>query len=108
MKKIGCWDSYLRYDKLAGDILKYSQNNHRDILSGKEENDDNAQESESDTEIVVRPDGSKVLMITTHIGKMETVTSVQISKPAPLQDGHSQQMQEIQTARQAAIHTQSK
>lgn len=40
------------------------------------------EEEETKTEIVVKPDGSKVLMITVTIGGQEAVTSVELSKPA--------------------------
>lgn len=39
------------------------------------------EEEETKTEIVVKPDGSKVLMITVTVGGQEAVTSVEISKP---------------------------
>ena len=38
-------------------------------------------EEESKTEIVVRPDGSKILMITVSIAGQEAVTSVELAKP---------------------------
>ena len=38
-------------------------------------------EEETKTEIVVKPDGSKVLMITVTVGGQEAVTSVELSKP---------------------------
>ncbi|EOS22168.1 hypothetical protein C806_03792 [Lachnospiraceae bacterium 3-1] len=39
------------------------------------------QESESKTEIIVKPDGSRVLVMTMSIGGMETTMSLEISKP---------------------------
>ena len=39
------------------------------------------EEEETRTEIVVRPDGSKVLMITVTVGGQEAVTSVELAKP---------------------------
>lgn len=38
-------------------------------------------EGETRTEVVVKPDGSKVLMITVTVGGQEAVTSVELSKP---------------------------
>ncbi len=38
-------------------------------------------EGQTKSEIVVKPDGSRVLMITMSIGGMEAVTSVEISEP---------------------------
>lgn len=42
---------------------------------------DMPEEEETRTEIVVRPDGSKVLMITVTVGGQEAVTSVELAKP---------------------------
>ena len=42
---------------------------------------DMPEEEETRTEIVVRPDGSKVLMITVSVGGQEAVTSVELAKP---------------------------
>ena len=39
------------------------------------------EEEETRTDIVIRPDGSKVLMITVTVGGQEAVTSVELSKP---------------------------
>lgn len=50
----------------------------------EESNDrkDMPEEAETRTEIVVRPDGSKVLMITVTVGGQEAVTNVELAKPA--------------------------
>ena len=42
---------------------------------------DMPEEEETRTEIVVRPDGSKILMITVNVGGQEAVTSVELAKP---------------------------
>ena len=39
------------------------------------------QESESKTDVIVKPDGSRVLVMTMSIGGMETAMSLEISKP---------------------------
>ena len=52
--------------------------------STEEKSDDKKEmpdEGETRTEIVVRPDGSKVLMITVTVGGQEAVTSVELAKP---------------------------
>ena len=52
--------------------------------SSEEKSDDKKdmpEEGETRTEIVVRPDGSKVLMITVSVGGQEAVTSVELAKP---------------------------
>ena len=39
------------------------------------------QESETQTDIIVKPDGSRVLMVTMNISGMKTTMSLEISKP---------------------------
>ncbi|MCM1174836.1 MAG: hypothetical protein NC341_07260 [Blautia sp.] len=36
----------------------------------------------SDSEVITRPDGSKILMITNRIGNMESVTGIKLSEPS--------------------------
>ncbi len=48
------------------------------------------EESKSDSEIITRPDGSKVLMITNQIGGMQTVTSIKLSEPTPFQNDYKE------------------
>lgn len=48
------------------------------------------EESKSDSEIITRPDGSKVLMITNQIGGMETVTSIKLSQANPFQNDYKE------------------
>ena len=56
-----------------------------DSLDQKVENEDEKkdvpEEEETRTEVVVRSDGSKVLMITVTVGGQEAVTSVELAKP---------------------------
>lgn len=57
----------------------------------KTEDEERTQEkSKSDTEIITRPDGSKVLMITNQIGGMQTVTSIKLSGPNPFQNDYKE------------------
>lgn len=49
------------------------------------------QESESKTEIIVKPDGSRVLVMTMSIGGMETTMSLEISKPTEAPNENSEQ-----------------
>lgn len=44
---------------------------------------------ESKASIIVKPDGSKVLLVTTGFGGMETTMSIEISKPAEMQNDNS-------------------
>ena len=50
-------------------------------VENEEEKKEMPDEEETRTEIVVRPDGSKVLMITVTVGGQEAVTSVELAKP---------------------------
>ena len=50
-----------------------------------------SQESETTTEIIVKPDGSRVLMMTMSIGGMETTMSLEISKPTEAPNENSEQ-----------------
>jgi hypothetical protein len=50
----------------------------------------NKQESESKTDIIVKPDGSRVLVMTMSIGGMETTMSLEISKPTEAPNEYSQ------------------
>ncbi len=43
-------------------------------------------ETENRTDIIVKPDGSRVLVITSNIGEMKTTMSIEISKPADMQN----------------------
>ena len=48
------------------------------------------QKSESKTEIIVKPDGSRVLVMTMSIGGMETTMSLEISKPTEAPNENSE------------------
>ena len=48
-------------------------------------------ESEAKTEIITKPDGSRVLVMTMSIGGMETTMSLEISKPTEAPNGNSKQ-----------------
>ena len=50
-------------------------------VSDEELKQEDKQESESKTEIIVKPDGSRVLVMTMSIGGMETTMTLEISKP---------------------------
>lgn len=70
-------------DKDTASLNRHSQSvlprNEANTLSG-------AQETDTHSEIIVRPDGSRVLMITVEIGGMQTAMSLQISEPTDLQN----------------------
>jgi hypothetical protein len=56
---------YMKYEKMLEDYNLLAQN----------------QESETNTNIIVKPDGSRVLVVTMNVGGMETTMSLEISKP---------------------------
>lgn len=47
----------------------------------EEEKKSYSDEQKTDTEIIVKPDGSKIMMTTVRVGGMETVMSMEIAKP---------------------------
>ena len=60
-------------------------------VSDEEVEQAGSQESETTTEIIVKPDGSRVLMMTMSIGGMETTMSLEISKPTEAPNENSEQ-----------------
>lgn len=48
-------------------------------------------EAENKTEIIVKPDGSRVLVVTMNFGGMETTMSIEISKPTDFPNDNSKQ-----------------
>ena len=59
-------------------------------VSDEELEQEDKQESESKTEIIVKPDGSRVLVMTMSIGGMETTMSLEISKPTEAPNENSE------------------
>ena len=59
-------------------------------VSDEELKQEDKQESESKTEIIVKPDGSRVLVMTMRIGGMETTMSLEISKPTEAPNDNSE------------------
>lgn len=49
------------------------------------------EESKTDTDIIVKSDGSRVVVITTSLGGMETTMSLEISKPTAMQNESSKE-----------------
>ncbi len=70
--------------KSTNPLLVQEDNN----VSDEELEQVDKQESESKTEIIVKPDGSRVLVMTMSIGGMETTMCLEISKPteAPIEN----------------------
>ncbi len=61
------------------------------VLPDEESEQADSQEPESKTDIIVKPDGSRVLVMTMSIGGMETTMSLEISKPTKAPNDNSKQ-----------------
>lgn len=61
------------------------------VLADKESEKADRQESKTKTDIIIRPDGSRVLVMTMSIGGMETTMSLEISKPTEAPNENSKQ-----------------
>ncbi len=68
------------YDKelVENAVLKENEDSEKSM--------ENQEKTDSKTNIIVKADGSRVLMITTKIGGMESVMSLEISKPTDMQN----------------------
>ena len=62
-------------------LLEKADGSLNSEVENESEKKDMPEEEETRTEVVVRPDGSKVLMITVTVGGQEAVTSVELAKP---------------------------
>ena len=63
------------------ELMEKADNSLSPKVENEDEKKDIPDEEETRTDIVVRPDGSKVLMITVTVGEQEAVTSVELAKP---------------------------
>lgn len=69
-------------DEMAARTAEFAKNYKKALeeqKAGKTE-----EESETDSKIIVKPDGSRVLVTTVNMGGMKMVTSLEISKPTDL------------------------
>lgn len=81
---------YLNYKQFYDFLIKGNANKKASEEENVQSKENKEKESESRTEVVVKADGSRVLMITTQMGEMQTTTSVELSKPAPVQNKNLQ------------------
>ena len=92
-------DIFNSMSRFAGSITKSEETKSTESVSEDEknlkENDDKVmsdeelekaddQESKTKSDIIVKPDGSRVLVVTMSIGGMETTMSMEISKPTDI------------------------
>lgn len=73
-KVMGNWTSYLSYDKWMQSLMEHVD-----------------RDQETKTDIIVKADGSRVLVVTMNVGGMETSMSLEISKPTDMQNDISRQ-----------------
>lgn len=91
-----------RYHKNKADLPKggnyfdrgYWQENIRKAQTSVGEDSEQEKQTENDeqktdTEIIVKPDGSKIMMTTIRVGGTETVMSMEIAKPTNILGGDS-------------------
>ena len=65
--------------------------NQGDGTEETQESEEKKQESKTDTDIIVKADGSRVLLMTTRVCGMQTTRSVELSKPTAMQNDISEQ-----------------
>lgn len=87
------WKSFIeKFDESEEEIekqIKEAREMQKKAAAAKEaaaEKGSSKEEDGIETEIIVKPDGSKVLMITMSFAGVETTVSIQISKPSEEQD----------------------
>ena len=68
-----------------------------DLESFKQKEDSTEEENKTDTQILVRPDGSRVLLVKVMVAGMETTMSLKLSEATKMQnDSHSQEQESVQ------------
>lgn len=81
------------------DMIRYEDKEQKKSVrgSGFEEEMEKAEDekeemetSKTDTDVIVKPDGSRVLMVTTKVCGMQTTMSLEISKPTAMQNDISE------------------
>lgn len=84
-----------RYEQFTrkGEGTLSSSTVEESVTSNEDAVEDN-EETKSKTNIIVKPDGSRVLLITMSFGGMETTMSIEISKPTEMQNSSEQEGEE--------------
>ena len=83
------WQENIQKAMAGAEPLNHFSNER--VLPDKELEQADRQESETKTEIITKPDGSRVLVMTMSIGGMETTMSLEISKPTEVPNENSKQ-----------------
>lgn len=86
----------VRRRELLEQNLKLAEQNRKAALEGNqrteeeqemvEDEKEEVETSKTDTDIIVKPDGSRVLLVTTEVCGMQTSMSLEISKPTAMQN----------------------
>lgn len=92
-------------EKHVKDVLEEKQDKEDEKVHEQELTD--AEESKTDSEIVVKPDGSRVLMLTTHVGGAESSVAIEISKPTNMADDTRLSEQDINNIQEAMVNMAS-
>lgn len=71
------------------DKLKAEENEVDKTEASQEKKELDVDRKESESNIIVNPDGSRVLLVTISIGGMKTTMSLEISKPTAMQNDNS-------------------
>ncbi len=61
-----------------------------DIFDKMKQGNKEIEKAKTESDIIVKPDGSRVLVVTTRVGGMETTMSLEISKPTDMPNGIGQ------------------
>lgn len=80
-------------EELQADESRSQSEQGQERIQPDENRNQNAgqEESETETQIIVRPDGSRVLLVTMSVGGMETTMSLELSKPTDMQNEYRQE-----------------
>lgn len=80
--KAGNLKGYMDYKRFLGALQQGKEENEKKTEAHKEEK--KQEESKVETDIQVKPDGSRVLIMTRRMGGMTAVTSMELSKPTSM------------------------
>lgn len=78
----------IRQNASVQDIYEAYKSKSHAIEQNDEEKEKEDDEQKTDTEIVVKADGSKIMMTTIRVGGTETVMSVELAKPTDYPSGN--------------------
>ncbi len=84
--------------RMAASLPCGNQEDFMDLVSSSEQvekRESTKRQPETTTNIVVKPDGSRVLVVTVNVGGMNTTMSLQISEPTEMPNDSSKQNMEM-------------